>query len=118
LGIGARFPKELMLFVKNLVFLDGAITHLAPDLDLFGEIAEISVYFATRHGDQIAAEVGIDPRNVDLDLTGVKASFGVTESTETLTHRDLRARRAILRDNLAARRRDGGRGRSRQRPPK
>ena len=47
LGYGARMPKELMLFVKNLVFLDGAIATLAPDLDLFAEIAEISMYFAT-----------------------------------------------------------------------
>jgi ubiquinone biosynthesis protein len=105
LGIGARFPKELMLFVKNLVFLDAAIARLAPDLDLFGEIAAISVYFATRHGEAIASQVGIDPRQVDLDLTGVKASFGLDPSTPTLTHRDLRARRAILRQNLASRRR-------------
>ena len=39
LGYGARMPKELMLFVKNMVFLDGAIATLAPDLDLFAEIA-------------------------------------------------------------------------------
>ena len=39
LGYGARMPKELMLYVKNLVFLDGAIARLAPDLDLLGEIA-------------------------------------------------------------------------------
>jgi ubiquinone biosynthesis protein len=38
LSLGARMPKELMLYVKNLVFLDGAIASLAPDLDLFGEI--------------------------------------------------------------------------------
>ena len=36
-----------MLFVKNLVFLDGAIARLAPDLDLFAEIARIATYFAT-----------------------------------------------------------------------
>ena len=46
LGYGARLPKELMLFVKNMVFLDGAIATLAPDLDLFAEIAHISMYFA------------------------------------------------------------------------
>ena len=61
LGYGARMPKELMLFVKNLVFLDGAIATLAPDLDLFGEIAEISIYFATTHGERIAGEVGHRP---------------------------------------------------------
>jgi ubiquinone biosynthesis protein len=100
LGIGAKFPKELMLFVKNLVFLDGAIARLAPDLDLFGEITEISIYFAQRHGDRILADVGIDPRKVELDLTGVKASFGLDNSTESLTYRQVQERRAIMRENL------------------
>jgi ubiquinone biosynthesis protein len=105
LGVGAKFPKELMLFVKNLVFLDGAIARLAPDLDLFSEIAEISMYFATRHGDRIAADVGIDPRATKVDLTGVKASFGLDESTESLTHRELQERRATIRKSLSDRRR-------------
>jgi ubiquinone biosynthesis protein len=105
LGLGARMPKELMLFVKNMVFLDGAIASLAPDLDLFAEIAEVSLYFATRHGERIAADVGIDPRTIELDMTGVKASFGVDAETEGLTHRQLQERRATIRRNLAERRR-------------
>ena len=60
LGIGARMPKELMLFVKNLVFLDGAIATLAPDLDILGEIGEVSMHFATTHGERLAGELGID----------------------------------------------------------
>ena len=52
LGYGARMPKELMLYVKNMVFLDGAIARLAPDLDILAEIAAISVLFAQRHGAQ------------------------------------------------------------------
>ena len=103
LGLGARMPKELMLFVKNMVFVDGAIATLAPDLDLFGEIAELSLYFATRHGDRIMADVGIDPRTVELDLDGFKASFGVDPATEQLTHRELQARRETIRRNLAER---------------
>ncbi len=105
LGLGARMPKELMLFVKNMVFIDGAIASLAPDLDLFGEIAQLSIYFATRHGDRIFADVGIDPRNVELDMSGVKASFGLDESTEQLTHRELQRRRETIRRNLSRRRR-------------
>jgi ubiquinone biosynthesis protein len=104
LGIGARFPKELMLFVKNLVFLDGAIARLAPDLDIFAEIATISVYFATHHGDRIAADVGIDPRGIELDMTGVRASFGIADDTEGLTHRQLQKRRETIRRNLSRRR--------------
>lgn len=105
LGLGVRMPKELMLFVKNMVFVDGAIASLAPDLDLFAEIAQLSLYFATRHGERILADVGIDPRDVEVDLTGVKASMGVDESTERLTHRELRRRRETIRRNLATRRR-------------
>jgi ubiquinone biosynthesis protein len=98
LGYGARMPKELMLYVKNLVFLDGAIARLAPDLDLLGEIANISVLFAQRHGAQLGRELGID--GIDVDLTGVKASFGVDQSTERLTHRELQARRALIQHRM------------------
>ena len=98
LGYGARMPKELMLYVKNLVFLDGAIARLAPDLDLLGEIANISVLFAQRHGEQLGRELGID--GVEVDLTGVKASFGVDQSTERLTHRELQARRALIQHRM------------------
>lgn len=105
LGYGARMPKELMLFVKNLVFLDGAIATLAPDLDLFSEIAEISMYFASRHGERIAFDVGMDPNAWEMDLTGVKASFGVDPDEVTgLTYRELQERRKLISDRLSKRR--------------
>ncbi len=97
LGYGARFPKPLMLFVKNLVFLDGAIATLAPDLDLFAEITDIAMYFTTRHGERIAAEVGLAEGEWQLDLDGVKGGFGIdVEETPTLSHRDLQARRRTI----------------------
>jgi len=104
LGYGARMPKELMLFVKNMVFLDGAITTLAPDLDIFAEMATISMHFAEKHGERIMRELGMahDP-NWAPDLTGVKASFGLDADTEHLTHRELLERRQQIRDNLAKR---------------
>jgi ubiquinone biosynthesis protein len=104
LGIGARMPKELMLFVKNMMFLDGAIATLAPDLDIFSEIAEISMHFANAHGEHIAAELGLDPDDWQLDMTGVKASFGLDASVESLTYRDLQERRAIIRERLESQR--------------
>jgi ubiquinone biosynthesis protein len=100
LAYGARMPKELMLFVKNLVFLDGAIATMAPDLDLFAEIAQISMYFADTHGERIAADIGIDPRTYQLDMAGVKASFGLDDSTDSLTYRDLQERREIIRSRF------------------
>ena len=52
LAYGARMPKELMLFVKDMLFLDGAVATLAPGIDLLGEVARIATYFAERHGDR------------------------------------------------------------------
>jgi len=104
LGYGARMPKELMLYVKNMVFLDGAIATLAPDLDLIGEIANISLHFATTHGERLGRELGIDTRAVQIDLDGVKASFGVDASTEQLTYRELQARRALINKRMRERR--------------
>ena len=89
LGYGARMPKELMLYVKNLVFLDAAIARLAPDLDILAEIANISVRFATRHGERLGRDLGFDVDESAIDMDGVKAGFGLDPSVERLTHREL-----------------------------
>jgi ubiquinone biosynthesis protein len=103
LGYGARMPKELMLFVKNLVFLDGAIATLAPDLDLIGEVAAISVYFANTHGERLGRELGIDHREVEIDLDGLKVGLGVDTTTERLTYRQLQERRALINRRMRER---------------
>jgi ubiquinone biosynthesis protein len=116
LGSGARLPKSLMLFVKNLVFLDGAIATLAPDLDLFGEIAAIAVYFNQRHGAQIAADAGLGAAAWDLDLSALQGSVGIDPATGgSLTHRELQDRRQEIRDRLELR--PGRRRRRRGRRP-
>ena len=35
---GAKLPKNLMLYVKNMIFFDGATTRLAPDVNLFEQV--------------------------------------------------------------------------------
>lgn len=100
LGYGARMPKELMLFVKNMVFLDGVIAKLAPDLDLLAEIAHVAGYFATHHGAQLAVQVGMEPDEYEFDESGVRAAFGVDEAVETMTYRQLQERRELIRKRL------------------
>ncbi len=100
LGYGAKLPKELMLYVKNMVFLDGAIARLAPELDVLGEIANISMQFAERHGERIGRELGVDPRSMEVNLDGVKAGFGLDASAESLTYRDLQARRDLIQKRM------------------
>jgi len=105
LAYGAKLPKELMLFVKNILFLDGVVAAFAPDVDLLGEVVEVAGYFATRYGDRIAAELGIDPSLAGVDLDGVRAAIGVAAGTERISYRELQARRETVRRKIGRQRR-------------
>ena len=100
LGYGARLPKELMLYVKNMVFLDGAIARLAPNLDILAEIANISMLFAERHGERLGRELGVDATAMEINLDSVKAGFGLEPSADVLTYRDLQARRELIQKRM------------------
>jgi ubiquinone biosynthesis protein len=103
-----------MLFVKNLVFLDGAIATLAPELDLFAEIAHLSMVFAEKHGQRIMDDLGLRfQEGWEPDLTGFKASFGLDESVESLTYKEVQDRRAKIRESLQS---TSGPGRRRRKP--
>jgi ubiquinone biosynthesis protein len=102
LGYGAKLPKELMLYVKNLVFLDGAIARLAPDLDLLSEVANISMLFAQKHGERLGRELGVDPSAVEFDLDGVKASMGLEADVNSITYKELQERRALIQKRMQA----------------
>ena len=99
---GARLPKHLMLYVKDMLFFDGSIARFAPDVNLFGEVAKIYAYFAEKHGQRILRDIGFDPGRAPLDLEGMKASMGLTNDVESLTHRQLQQRREIIRERLEA----------------
>jgi ubiquinone biosynthesis protein len=101
LGMGARLPKILMLYVKNLVFLDGAMAALAPDLDLIAEIATLSTYLAVTHGERLAAEIGGNAMDFRLDAEAISRNTGIDLSDGAgLTYSDLRERRDIIRQRL------------------
>ncbi len=100
LGYGARVPKELMLFVKNTMFLNSATAILAPDLDMLQQMMSIYMYFAETHGDRILREVGIDASQVGPDTDAMKAAFLVDSDVDTLTFRELQARRDEVRLKL------------------
>jgi ubiquinone biosynthesis protein len=113
LGYGARMPKELMLYVKDMLFIDGSMTSMAPDIDLIGEIVRIVMYFYEHHGERLARDIGLDPTAAPVvDLDGIRASFGITEPVSSLTHRELRQRRETIRLRMEEHR-DHQRGRRR-----
>lgn len=104
LGYGARLPKPLMLYIKNLIFIDGAIAALAPELDMFATVTDVATHFATNHGPTIAAQLGLQGQRLDLDLDGLKAGFGVDPATtDRLSYADLRRRRALIQKRLSGR---------------
>jgi len=105
LAYGARAPKELMLFVKNMMFLDGAIARLAPDLDILGEVQQVHAEIAMRHGARLAAELGLDPEIANqFDMEAIKAAMGVP-GVDKLTYRDVQERRDVVRRRLEEKRR-------------
>lgn len=100
LGYGARMPKELMLFVKNMLFLDSSMPKYAPDVDIFAEITSLTGYFATKYGEKLTGDIGIDPRLAQVDLEGFKGSLGLDSSVESITYRELHERREIIRKRM------------------
>jgi len=51
---GFSLPKELVLFFKNLLYLNGFAASLAPDTNLFGEIEPVFTYFVARYPNELA----------------------------------------------------------------
>ena len=106
LGYGARMPKELMLYVKDMVFLDGAMAQMAPNVDVLAEIVAVVMYFHVHHGERIAREMGLADGAVPvLDIDGIRASFGITEPVDHLTYRELQDRRELIRRRMEQRQR-------------
>jgi ubiquinone biosynthesis protein len=103
LGYGAKLPKELMLFVKDILFLNGAMATMAPDVDILGEILAVVTYFTEQHGERIAREVGMELAESAIDLDGYRAAMGFTEDTDAITFRDLQERRELIRRRLEQR---------------
>jgi ubiquinone biosynthesis protein len=100
LGYGARLPKELMLFVKDMLFLNGAMASMAPDVDILGEVVAVATYFSERHGERIARDVGFDVLSAPIDLDGYRAALGFPDQTDSITFRDLQERRELIRRRL------------------
>jgi ubiquinone biosynthesis protein len=99
---GAKLPKNLMLYVKNMIFFDGATTRLAPDVNLFEQVTRVYGYFAQHHADRIVRDIGFDPRLLALDLDGFKRTLGLEDETASLTQRELVERRQRIQEQLEA----------------
>ncbi len=100
LGYGAKLPKELMLYVKNMVFLDGAISRLAPNLDVLAEITSISMLFAARHGKRLERDLGVNPAAMEINLDSVRAGLGLQGDVNSMTYQQLQERRRLIQKRM------------------
>jgi ubiquinone biosynthesis protein len=83
-----------------MMILDGAISKLAPDLDILTEITTISQNFATKHGEQLGRELGVDPSDVEFDMTSVKLGLGIDSRATNMTYKELQARRELIQKRM------------------
>jgi len=75
--------------------------------------------FAAKHGERIMSQLGLEHQaDWAPDMAGFKAGFGLDESVESMTHRDLQARRAQVREKFEERGRSRGPSGRRRRAPK
>ena len=51
---GFSLPSELVLFFKNLLYLNGFAATLAPNTDLLAEIEPVFAYFLQRYPNELA----------------------------------------------------------------
>ena len=106
LGYGARMPKALMLFVKDMLFIDGSMATMAPDVDVLAQIVAILTHLQSRHGARIARDLGMAPSDLGgVGLGGIRSAFGLSDEVEHLTHREIQARRRLIQKRLHHRRR-------------
>ena len=109
LDYGARMPKALMLFVKDMLFIDNSMATMAPDVDVLAQMVAILTHLQTRHGERIAKDLGLAPGALpQVQMAGLRSSLGLSDDVEHLTHRELQARRRLIRRRLGHRR--GGHG--------
>jgi ubiquinone biosynthesis protein len=93
LGSGAKLPKTLMLWAKNVVFIDAAIGELAPECDVLGVLGEVATRFVMQHGVFLANELG---RGVEVSDSAIRNSMGIDASVSSMTWNELQARRALI----------------------
>jgi ubiquinone biosynthesis protein len=102
---GAKLPKELFLYIKGMVYLNGAVSALAADVDMFAEMMHIYGVFMERHGGELAKviDVSLLPDQEGL-VSRMREQMGVSDDVDAMTYRELRevnaARQAELREAM------------------
>lgn len=103
LDAGARLPKPLMLWGKNLAFLDATVGRLCPDRDLIQLITGVMTSFFSRHGAALGGALSAS----SLDRSAVAAALAAGDGG--LTWGEMRERRRTIVERQSRRERRGSR---------
>jgi ubiquinone biosynthesis protein len=109
LAHGARLPKALMLYVKGMIYLTGAISRIGADLDVVAEMTHLFTYMTQTHADEFTRSLGFDLAATPLDLAAVISDATGADVRDGTTLRELQQmqsdRQAELRRHLLRRKR-------------
>jgi ubiquinone biosynthesis protein len=64
---GAKLPKPLFLYMKGMIYLNGAIAALASDVNILDTLGKVFTYFAESHGDVFTNDFGVDLSGIAFD---------------------------------------------------
>jgi ubiquinone biosynthesis protein len=87
LNHGAKLPKSLFLYMKGMIYLNGAIAALASDVNILETMSTVFAYFAETHGEIFANDFGVDLATISFEQAiqsqmgaqlGVDVSEGIT----------------------------------------
>jgi ubiquinone biosynthesis protein len=100
LSSGARLPRQLMLWAKDIVFLDASFGVLAPDHDLVTVVAAVVTDLVTTHGAALAAVAG---GQVAWSEEGIRRALAIPDDAGAMTWAQMRDRRELITRRAAGR---------------
>jgi hypothetical protein len=82
-----------MLWGKNVLFVDAAIGEVAPECDVLAVLGEVAARFAMQHGARLMQETG---EEMVVDERAIRVSLGLSGDVQSMTWRELQARRELI----------------------
>jgi ubiquinone biosynthesis protein len=95
--LGARIPKELFLFVRGILYLNGALAALGSNVDLASAFGSVTLHLADHHASQLAEEVGLDAEQMRHEAATsrqrMRSELGLEATGEQVTFQQVKAAR-------------------------
>jgi len=104
---GAKLPKSLFLYLKGMIYLNGAIASLASDVNILETMGTVFRYFAENHSEMFANDFGVDLATISFEEVmrsqiGAQLGIDVSEGISFREMSEIQAKQMeTLRDGLS-----------------